>query len=492
MARICELLSEVIEANVSMETEVNGLTCNSNDKTDRGIYFALSGYSVDGREYIDDAVANGAVVVVSEVKPTQDVPYVLVANARRAMAEASASFYGNPAEKLTLIAVTGTNGKTSTVEIIKAIIEKSGERVATIGTLGIKFGGEVIDSGMTTPDPILLHKIFADLVGFGIKYVVMEASAHAIFLDKLYGLRFFAVVFTNLTQDHLDFFGTMSRYKAAKLRLFCGTFLGAGVAVVNADDACGQEILSARRTETISYGLDNPADIFAIETDEGGLNAGARSEGLKLVVNASDSLIYIDTRLSGRFNIYNILGAVGVARALGIGDKCIALAINNMEPVSGRFNMERGKGKTVIIDYAHTPDGLKNLLESARAICKGRLITVFGCGGNRDKTKRPIMGKVVGQLSDYSIITSDNPRFEVPEEIITDTENGIKQITMDYERMTDRAEAIERALMIADDKDIIVIAGKGSEPYMEIKGIKHPYSDKATVQKLYKSNGWTI
>ncbi|MCL2752470.1 MAG: UDP-N-acetylmuramoyl-L-alanyl-D-glutamate--2,6-diaminopimelate ligase, partial [Firmicutes bacterium] len=377
-----------------------------------------------------------------------------------------------------LIAVTGTNGKTSTTYIVKHIAAAAGVKTAVIGTHAVMIGDTTHPASLTTPDPIELHGWFARMRDENVQWVVMEASAHAIALKKLDGIVADIAVFTNLSRDHLDFFGTMERYKAAKASYFCKEY--ARMAVVNADDDAGVEILNAADIPCFTYGADPACDVSAQKYR-------ANTRGQKYTMRLFDESREVVFALPGRHNMYNTLCAASAAKLLGADTDAIVRGIAAVREIPGRFNMiNAGRYGSVVIDYAHTPDGLENILKTVREFCKGRLVTVFGCGGDRDRSKRPQMGKIAGGLSDLVFVTSDNPRTEDPEAIIDGAVEGLRLSGCAYERIIDRAGAIERALRSGRKGDIIVIAGKGSEPYMDVKGIKRPYSDKETVLELLK------
>jgi len=530
------LLSELlagVEVNEAPKTDVNikSLSCNSKSVGECGLYFCLCGTRSDGHDYAHEALNNGAVAIISErhlpiklssnfnnklsdcaegdsvarkgrfmvkgvysdvhdraEKPPfrdnqtpyaqSDAPQVVVKDSRAAMAKISANFYGNPVSKMKLICVTGTNGKTTTTYMLRSIGESAGKKVGLIGTTAVYIGEEKRPADMTTPDPIALHGIFAEMLQAGCEWVVMEVSAHAIELRKMAGVTADVAVFTNLSQDHLDFFGTLENYRRAKVSYFSKRY--AGLAVINADDATGRLILNTADIPCYTYGLQLPADIFAVNGESG-------ADGQKYVINILDKIYGITLNLAGKFNMYNSLAAAGAAFLLGVPLDKIAEGLAALKYVPGRFNTVNLAGKRVVIDYAHTPDGLKNIIGSIKEFKKGRLITVFGCGGNRDRSKRAIMGEIAGGLSDYAVLTSDNPRYEDPDLIIAEIERGAQKSGKPYVCIENRAEAIAHAVKMAGGEDIILICGKGDEPYQEIMGVKHPYSDMDTVKRLLKS-----
>lgn len=378
-------------------------------------------------------------------------------------------------DKMKVIAVTGTNGKTTTTHIIYQILKEAGEKVALIGTLGAFFDQKHIETNLTTPDPDLLHKLFEDFYNAGARYVVMEASAHALELDKLAGINFEVAVLTNITQDHLDFFGDMQHYQNAKLKLFQPNVSKKAALCVDSVDV--KKILNNLEIPYITCGLNSPSDVFgAIENES--------IDGSIVLCNAKGVPFLFQLPLVGRYNVENCLAAIAVCNELGIDKKCVQSALKHMGEIEGRFNVVKGAGKTVVIDFAHTPDGLEKIIHTARPFAKGKVLTVFGCGGNRDAKKRPIMGKIASSLSDAVVLTSDNPRFEDPMEIISQIAEGV-EVGKDVLVEPDRAKAIKVAINLAEKNDVVIIAGKGGEKYQDINGIKVPYDDLSVVQETF-------
>ncbi|HPD02689.1 MAG TPA: UDP-N-acetylmuramoyl-L-alanyl-D-glutamate--2,6-diaminopimelate ligase, partial [Clostridia bacterium] len=376
-------------------------------------------------------------------------------------------------KSLKLVSVVGTNGKTSTAHILEAILSFSGIRTGIIGTLGHSFMGEREEALLTTPDPYKFNELLRSMVDRGAEVVVSEVSAHAIYLKKLYGLTCDIAIFTNLTQDHLDFFQTFEDYAETKLSYFTPENVNMGV--VNMDDEWGRKLIAAAKIPIVSYGLETPSDVFAIDVRP-------NMDGVSFILNIFDEILDISSPLYGYFNVYNLMSAITAARLLSVGADTILRAVKRIKEVEGRFNIIKSPKGMVIIDYAHTPDGLKNLLNSARIITKGQLITVFGCGGNRDKFKRPLMGKIAAEYSDYIVITSDNPRFEEPMQIMKDIEQGINGFSR-YKMIVNRADAIAYAMQEMMEGDTVVVAGKGAEKYIEIAGEKRRYSDYDVVYR---------
>ena len=457
-------------------TEITGLAIDSNKVKPGNLFFCLVGRENDGHTFAEDAVARGAAAVVVERSIAADVEQIEVEDTRHALAVAASAFYGNPSKRLKMIGVTGTNGKTTTTYIVKSIIEAAGHSCGLIGTNAVEYSDKKLDARLTTPDPIELHSILKDMADAGAEYVVMEVSAHALALKKVDGIMYEVAAFTNFSRDHLDYFGDMQSYGAAKKSFF--TPEHARSAVINADDALGAEIIKETSLPTLTYGAENPCDVFGIDLE-------MSAYGLSYVINMSDTVGRIKFSLTGRFNMYNTLCAAAVASSVGVPISAVTSGIRNVKKIDGRFNIINTVKCSVIIDFAHTDDGIANILRTVREFAPARIITVFGCGGNRDKTKRSVMGKIVSQMSDYCFVTSDNPRFEPPEEIIEQIVSGIKEIGgTNYTAITDRKQAIRAAMEMADKQDIVIIAGKGAERYNDIMGRRQPYNDEQYVMEI--------
>ena len=437
------------------------------------IFFALRGVNADGARFVPQAIANGAVAIVAETAAPVGiaVPWLQVPNARAAMAEAAALFYRHPSAELALVGITGTNGKTTTSYVLASIFESAGIKCGRIGTIGYTIGGREIDAARTTPEAPELQRMLRAMVDDGAGACVMEVSSHALALRRADSLRFAAGVFTNLTRDHLDFHGDMESYFVAKRRLFEILPDGA-VGVINADDRRGPDLVAAAR-RPVTYAIDAPADVRP-----GPLSFSL--EGLSFEVRTPRGTFRVKSALVGRPNAYNILAASAAAMALDLPFTAIEQGIAQLQHVPGRFQVVSGPADDVrvIVDYAHTDDALKNLLETARPLATARVITVFGCGGDRDRTKRPLMGAVAARLSDLVIVTSDNPRSEDPVRIMEEIQRGI---VTPADRLgakgakgtpsvaiVDRREAIERGIREARPGDLVLIAGKGHEKYQVI------------------------
>ncbi len=477
-----ETKCEEIVFEEEWEREIEGLFIDSRRMMENGLFFCLKGGKSDGHLYAAEAVRNGAVAIVTERVLSLQVPQILVKSVREVLAEFSSAFHGKPCEELNIIGITGTNGKTTTSYMLASILQKADKKVGIIGTLGVCYDGKITCSDLTTPDPIELHKILADMRKSGVEYVVMEVSAHALYYEKVSGICFAACIFTNFTQDHLDFFDGMSDYKKTKLSLFQKK--RCNLAIVNADDEVGREILKERReAKTVTYGLQTPADAFSIVTEESLL-------GCECMLNINDQLCRVSLSMTGKHNVYNALAAATCATELGISVQAVSRGLTELRGVDGRLQRVCAyNGADVFVDFAHTPDGLGKSLDALRAHCKGRLICLFGCGGNRDKSKRPLMGEIAAKKADFAILTSDNPRYEDPLDIISDVEKGYRRFSVRYVVVPDRARAIEYALDFVMEKDVVLIAGKGGERCQEIMGIKYPFNDHDVIEKLLEKKG---
>ena len=475
----------VLEWTADPELEIENVYYDSRKVTPGSLFVAVSGFAADGNRFIPMALEKGAGAVVTAKKPEGDVPYVLVESDRLALALIGCNFYGHPSEAMTMIGVTGTNGKTSVTLLLKQVLEKClGAKVGLIGTMANMVGDEVIPTERTTPESFELQGLFARMRDAGCTHVVMEVSSHAIALERIGGVRFDAAAFTNLTEDHLDFHKTMDAYCDAKAELFrrCGK------AVVNADDPYAPRILAAAECPVLTVSETRTADLRAEQIQ-------LLSDGICFTAVSREERVEVRLPIPGRFTVYNALTVLGIAKQLGISLADSAAALATAQGVKGRVEVVPTPGKpyTVLIDYAHTPDGLENVLRSVRDFCKGRILAVFGCGGDRDPMKRPIMGRIGVELSDIAVITSDNPRTEDPMAIIEDILQGVKPEYGEYIVMEDRRAAIRYAMDIAKKDDIIVLAGKGHETYQDIGGKKHHLDEReevaAHLQELRNQHG---
>lgn len=475
------LLSAIIRAVEEREhrggdVEIADLCYDSRKVASGALFFCIPGLRMDGHDFAAQAVAQGASALVVTHVLDLDVPQVIVGNVREAMALMAAAFYGYPSREMTMAAVTGTNGKTTITYIVRSIAQKAGYTVGLMGTITNLVGERSIPGHLTTPESVDLQRMLREMRDEGVDFVIMEASAHAMTLSRLLGIHFQVVGFTNLTQDHLDFYGAFENYRDAKLMLFDAHW--ADLAVVNVDDE--HALYFQNRIPTVTYGIRENADVYATDIDihEKGVH-------FNMTFHKENRKISIQQNLTGLFNVYNSMAAAVMCKQLGISLEDIAQGITAVRSVPGRIEvLDVGMPYTVILDYAHSPDSLSNILKTVRAFTKGRLIALFGAGGDRDREKRPIMGRVGGSLADLSILTSDNPRGEDPLLILQDIEAGITPTGAKYLMMESRREAIEYALRHAEAGDVIVLAGKGHETYQEVRGEKRPFDEKLIVKDL--------
>jgi len=482
---------KVIDFESSFDFEVNKLCYNSNDVTPNDIFFAVKGFNSDGNDFINDAFSKGAKAVFTDGEPDiTDSRIFKVKDCRKMMAVMSNAFYGYPSKKFKLVGVTGTNGKTTVTTLINFVLQSIGKRTGLVGTNGNYINKRFVKTEFTTPESIELNKLMKEMADEEAEFVTTEVSSHSLALSRVYGLDFDAVIFTNLTPEHLDLHKNMDLYFDTKKTLFDSmkriNDKGNNSAVIyNCDDPYGDKIVSGTQAERIAYGFGCGA--YSAK------NLKMDFEGMEFDVlvprnGGETDKIRIETKLTGKFNVHNILASIAALRFFKIEYKDIIKAIAEFNPVEGRFNqLELSNGAVAIIDYSHTPDSLQKAIATIREILSGngskkRIITVFGCGGNRDKTKRPLMGEIAMEYSDEVIITSDNPRYEEPMAIIEDIKAGIKKDNYSIEE--NREKAIEKAVELSKKGDVILIAGKGHETYQEIKGIKHHLSDREIVEKF--------
>lgn len=473
LKEIVKSIPDITAVYGNLDKEIKSVAYDSR-KTEKGaIFIAISGFNFDGHKYINNALERGAYAVVGEKPVTlQGVPYIQVENSRRALAAISAKFYNYPAEKLKLAGVTGTSGKTTVAHLIGRMLRGLGASAGIIGTIENTINEKKIAATHTTPESLELNKIFSQMVQDNVKYVAMEVSSHSLKLDRVYGLKFEVGVFTNLSRDHLDFHKNFEDYFDSKKKLFDNS----KQAVINIDDENGRKLLNMLNIPVLTYGSDKLADLRAEN-----IKISAAGVLYDLVFKGKIYPVFYST--PGMFSVYNSLAAIGACIVLGFPAEQLISALKDTGGVRGRFELvENPQGINVIIDYAHKPDGLKNVLETIRGFCSGRIITVFGCGGDRDRGKRPQMGKIASELSDYVIITSDNPRSEDPESIICEIEVGISKDN--YEKITDRREAIKRAISLAKKGDIVLIAGKGHETYQIFKDKTIHFDDREVAREF--------
>ncbi len=464
---------EILEATADLNMDITGVVYDSRKAIPGCLFVAITGFATDGNRYIPKAMALGAAAVVTSVRPEGDVPYVLVASDRLALALIGGNYFDHPAKAMTMIGVTGTNGKTSVTLLLKQVLEKTrGAKVGLIGTMENQIGDLAIPTERTTPESFELQSLFAQMRNAGCRYVVMEVSSHAIALERVGGVHFDVAAFTNLTEDHLDFHRTMDAYCDTKAELFrrCGK------AVINIDDPYAQRMLDASTCPVLTTSVKHTAGLQAE-------NAQLHSDGVSFQAALGAERVPVRLPIPGGFTVYNALTVLGIGAQLGLSLSEMAAALEAVRGVKGRVEVVPTPGApfTVLIDYAHTPDGLENVLSSVKAFCKGRLIAVFGCGGDRDPMKRPIMGKIGVRIADIAIITSDNPRTEEPSVIISDILKGLPEGCENAMIVEDRRKAIRYAMDIAKKHDIIILAGKGHETYQEICGVKHHLDEREEV-----------
>jgi UDP-N-acetylmuramoyl-L-alanyl-D-glutamate--2,6-diaminopimelate ligase len=476
----------------SLDREITGLTDDSRRVSSGGLFVAVKGVQSDGHRFLAQAVAAGAGAIVvetgrvsGEMLASIGVPVIQVGDSRRALGFLASRFQGDPSRRLMMIGVTGTNGKTTTTYLCKAILEAAGVRAGLIGTVAYLFGEERVAATHTTPGPLELQGLLRRMVDAGMQAVVMEVSSHALALDRTAGCQFGTAVFTNLTQDHLDFHADMEDYFLAKLRLFTALDSDAR-AVVNGDDPYGARVVEATRAKVWTYAIDRPADLRAEDVQ-------ISLSGVRFTARTPAGSVALRSPLVGRHNVHNILAAVGVGLALGVPLEASVSGVAALETVPGRFEqVDAGQPFTVVVDYAHTEDALYRLLTTAQTVRTGRIITVFGCGGDRDRSKRPKMGRVAARYSDVVVVTSDNPRTEDPDaiirEILPGVEAGLRETGHGrYLVHADRRAAIAEAVRLARPGDLVLIAGKGHEDYQIIGREKHPFDDRVVAREAIEA-----
>ncbi|MEC0246624.1 UDP-N-acetylmuramoyl-L-alanyl-D-glutamate--2,6-diaminopimelate ligase [Paenibacillus chitinolyticus] len=472
---ICQLIGEET-------TEISGIATDSRQVRPGDLFVCVPGFVSDGHDFAPKAMELGAAALVTERKLELDVPQLIVKDARYAMSVLSACVYGFPSRKMKVIGITGTNGKTTTSFLVEHILRDQGFRTGLMGTISAKIGSEFIPMERTTMEASDLQRTFRLMADEGTDYCVMEVSSHALDLGRVKGVRFRGGVFTNLTQDHLDYHETMDKYEAAKGLLFSrmgNEFTGDArdkqYAVLNADDPSAERLAKLTSAEVITYGVNRDCDVKAT-------NIRITAKGTEFDVVSFAGTEPMRMKLVGLFNVYNALAAISVSLAEGLSLSRIRESLGSMPGVDGRMEIvDEGQEFLVLVDYAHTPDGLRNALSSIREFAQGRVKCVFGCGGDRDRTKRPLMGKVTGELSDDVYVTSDNPRTEDPGAILLDIVPGLIEAGVDenrYKLLVDRPEAIQKAIEEAGPQDVVLIAGKGHETYQDIAGVKHDFDDR--------------
>ncbi|QSO49464.1 UDP-N-acetylmuramoyl-L-alanyl-D-glutamate--2,6-diaminopimelate ligase [Alicyclobacillus mengziensis] len=487
MVKLSSLTRTLLRYRIVHDKDVNIVSITSDSRTVQpgSLFVALSGYTVDGHNYVLESVEKGAVAVLLErPNPQVRVPQIVVPDSHLASAIVADAFYGHPSDRLRMIGVTGTNGKTTVTHLIERVLADAGKVPGVCGTLGARFAGRAVELNNTTPFPVELHGILNDMALAGCTHGVMEVSSHALERRQNAGVQYKVAVFTNLTQDHLDFHGTMEAYLAAKGKLFSrlGNAYGGhrgdmSYGVLNADDAASTYLAAQTVVECVTYGIENDADVRAK-----GLHIGP--DGLACDVHTWLGDGHLQMSLTGRFNAYNALAAIAVGLIEGIPLEQILESLRGIAGVPGRLERVAGNHPfTVLVDYSHTPDSLENALDTIHEFAKGRVICIVGCGGDRDKGKRPIMARIACEKSDLAVLTSDNPRTEDPEAILDDMEAGVKDANYAYQRILDRALAIESAISVAQPDDVVLIAGKGHETYQIIGRTKHHFDDREVAKQ---------
>lgn len=486
--KLAELTQQLVLSHLegAGDIHIKGMQIDSRRVSQGDLFICLRGFTVDGHDFASQAVEQGAVALVVEERLDINVPQVVVPDTRRAMAILSTHFFGNPTEKLNLIGVTGTNGKTTTTHLIHHILTEWGRKAGLIGTISMRIGERTVEMKNTTPEALDLQRYFYEMWEAGAEYATMEVSSHALDLGRVRGCQFRTAVFTNLTQDHLDYHETMDNYREAKSLLF--SQLGNGYsthkpvfAVLNADDEASAYFAKRTAAQVITYGIDSPADVRA-------KNIVIDGQGTSFEVETFRGNIRLTLQLVGKFSVYNALATLTTCLLEGVPLDVIKQSLESVTGVNGRFErVDEGQDFTVLVDYAHTPDSLENVLQTVKEFAEARVFCVVGCGGDRDRTKRPIMAQIAAKYSDVAVLTSDNPRTEDPERILNDMVEGLTDV--DPHRFTailDRREAINFAIKEAGTKDVVLIAGKGHETYQEINGKRYDFDDREVAREALK------
>ncbi len=471
-----DLLSdvEILELSGDKTKQITGIAYDSRNVGPGDVFVCVKGYASDGHKYAADAEAAGAAAIVAQDAVDTKLPVAYVADTRLALAQISNTFYGRPTERLKLVGVTGTNGKTTVTYLLKTILEHAGKKVGLIGTNQNMIGERILPSKHTTPEAPELYAMLDDMLREGAEYVVMEVSSHALALGRVEGCRFETAVFTNLTQDHLDFHADMEDYYAAKKQLFSM----AKRAVINTDDEYGKRLAGEIPCQAMTYAIEHKADLQASD-----IKISAR--GVTFTLKTAKESMPMRLGIPGRFSVYNALAATGAGLSLGFDADDITKGLIIAKGVKGRAEVvNTGRDYTVIIDYAHTPDGLANIIPTVREFTQGRVITLFGCGGDRDRTKRPLMGEMAGRLSDFCIVTTDNPRSEPPMAIIADIVKGIEPTGCEYVVIENRQDAIRYALTYAQPDDVVILAGKGHETYQILADKTIDFDERKIVAQI--------
>lgn len=469
----------VTSSTAADDLEIREVRYDSRAVQEGDLFVAIRGFATDGHQYIGKALEQGAAAIVCEEAP-EGVPAVVVENARQALAEIAANRFDHPADSMVMLGVTGTNGKTTTTYLVKHMLEQAGHKVGLIGTNQNLIGDEVIETERTTPESYELHALFARMRDAGCTHVIMEVSSHSLVLDRVHGIRFAVGAFTNLTQDHLDFHKTMEGYRKAKAILFTISDKG----VINLDDDAAQAMLADAKCPCLTFSCEkDAADLTA-------KNIRLHADGVEFVATTKGDLARVKLPIPGHFSVENALAALGIVLQVGMPLADAAHALATATGVKGRVEVvPTDTDYTVLIDYAHTPDGVENVLRAVRGFAKGRVIALFGCGGDRDRTKRPKMGKIAADLADFCVVTSDNPRTEDPKAIIDDILEGMQGTKTPMQVIVDRPEAIHWALAHAKKDDVIVLMGKGHETYQEVNHVKHHMDEREIVASFFSKKG---
>lgn len=482
--KLAELLKnvDVIESKGSLDINVSNIVTDSRKATKDSLFIALAGVQVDGHAYVDNALESGAKAIVyhNDIDTSrEDITYIKVKDGADTAGKIATTWYKDPSDKIKLVGVTGTNGKTTVATVLYNMFRKLGYKVGLLSTVANYLNDKVIPATHTTPDPLSLNMLLHEMVEAGCEYVFMEVSSHAIHQKRISGLKFDGAIFTNLTQDHLDYHGTMGEYLKAK-KIFFDNLPSSAFALTNIDDKNGAVMLQNTKAKKYTYSVKSLGDFKARISEK-------HFDGTSIEINGKELVV----QFVGVFNVYNLLAVYGATELLGQKPEEILLTMSTLKPVSGRFQTLRSpEGYTAIVDYAHTPDALTNVLDSIHEVLEGagKVITVVGCGGNRDKTKRPIMAQEAAKLSDQLILTSDNPRYEEPMAIINDMADGLKRDQMKKTLLIeDRKQAIRTACTLAKEGDVILVAGKGHEDYQDVKGVKHHFNDKEELLNIFNA-----
>lgn len=490
--KLGELAKRLVAAEIigDGDTEFVGLEKDSRAVQPGMLFLCVKGERADGHDFVQEAVSRGASAIVSERRLELDTPQLIVKDSRLATSIIADYVYGHPSGEVKVIGVTGTNGKTTTTYLLEKILNDCGRSAGVIGTIETRYGGKSCPMSGTTPESHELQRLLHAMRNDGIHYCAMEVSSHALEQGRVKGCKFRSAIFTNLTQDHLDYHGSMEKYAEAKGLLFSrlGNAYGEPLdersyAILNADDKASAAFRRLTSAEVITYGLDRAADIRASDI-------AITAEGSSFTVSGFGGTAAIKLKMPGKFNVYNALAAIAASLLEGIPLADIKSSLEGIQGVPGRVEkVDMGQPFSVIVDYAHTPDGLRNVLAAVREFASGRIITVFGCGGDRDRTKRPVMGKIAAEHSDYVIVTSDNPRSENPESIISEIEKGLAQAGLSpsqYALVADRRKGIEKAVEMASQGDVVLIAGKGHETYQLVGGRTFPFDDRITAMEAIR------